>query len=248
MPSLVNINGIIREQKSYTNINGILRESNSYVNVNGILRESSKRVVKEEDIKYFCFSYLPNRTIKHLDFPNLSYNPNIPALLSTTGENNDTWNYNFKGVEFEYDRRDVTEEGILMYECHLYAVLQDDYPIDVCCISDLNDLKIELQATLIYESNGYYIAGWNSMFSTKQFLDNKAKTEDRDFQYVNTYKILPADDREETYYPVAQIGIARDMYTKGVNMVGSYGLLDHTVHWITVNGINKPFKFEVNGR
>lgn len=264
MPSLININGIWRENKSFVNINGVLREADSMVNINGIWREASntERVITEEDIKNFVLSYKLNKKKQHDQFPWLSYNKDIPASISLTGDISGEINLNEKGIEYQYDRHNVVhevvienkEEGIKMYESHLYAILQDDTPIDVCCI-DINEndstlgenkitnLKIEIQATLMYEANGYYMAGWNSICNKNQFIitDDDPRSPGKSFKYLNQYKILPVSERDPDFQPLMQIGIARDLTHAEINMVGSYGILDQTIHWISVNGIKKPF-------
>lgn len=246
MPSYVNVNGVLRESSTAVNVNGVLREPSTYVNVNGVLRESSNTKVTEERIKYFKLVYTVNKKIKHPDFPKLEYNPKIPVRLMVTGEENNQVNLNFKGVELEYDRNKIDQEGILAYDAHLYAILTNDTPIDVCCIRNLNDLKIQIQATILYEANGYFVAGWNSLFNTDQFISILPDPwADRKYKYINSYSILPEEDRDEKYSSIGQIGIARDMHNDGDNMVGSYGLIDQTIHWITVDGIKKPFIVEV---
>lgn len=263
MPSIVNINGVLRESETLVNINGVLRQSSNLVNINGILRNSStNKKISEEDIISFKIVYFPNKNIIHPDFPNLRYNSQIPAKLLLTGDKNSIGKINFeeKGVEFEYDRIYPEIEGIMMYEAHLYAILDDETPIDVCSFNTLeedqvfntgikigNDLKIEIQATLVYEANGLYMSGWNSLFNKNQFINSGYNSNDtgKNFYYLNSYPILPILNRENTFQPIAQIGIARDIHNDGNNMVGSYGLLDHTIHWISVNDIRKPFVIEV---
>lgn len=264
MSSLINVNGVWRESNPLVNINGVWRESDSLVNINGVWREASskERIISEEDIKSFSFAYHLNKKMKHPTFPWLSYNENIPASIDLIGDISGEFNLNEKGVEFQYDRNNVIhevvienkEEGIKMYESHIYAILQDDTPIDVCCIDNIDtgsslgenkitNLKIEVQATLMYEANGYYMAGWNNICNKDQFIitEDDSRSTGKNFKYLNGYKILPTTDRDERFQPLIQIGIARDLTHAGINMVGSYGVLDHTIHWISVNGIKKPF-------
>lgn len=268
MPSLVNINGVWRESTPLVNINGVWRDSNSVVNINGVWREASaqERTITADDIKSFEFAYFPNKTIKHPDFPWLKYNEKVPGSIDLTGDISGEINFNEKGVEFQYDRNDVVheviienkEEGIKMYESHIYAILQDDTPIDICCIdkdqehsslgiNKITDLKINIQATLIYEANGYYMAGWNNICSKDQFTitTDPPRSPGKSFKYLNNYKLLPVKDRDEKFQSLMQIGIARDLTNDGDNMVGSYGILDHTIHWISVNGEKKPFVVKI---
>lgn len=269
MSSLVNIDGVAREATPYININGVMRESSSYVNVNGVLREvisNHQRLVTADDIKYFDISFIRDKNPYHPKYPHLGYNPNLRGLKLTGDiiEEISQVSFNHKGVELMYDRYPENpneEEGIVLYNAHIYAVLMDDTPIDICCLSQtdedsslntgnkITDLKINIQATLIYESNGYYMTGWNNICNTKQFISSEIeplKPNSKNFKYVNNYPLLPVSSRLDDYQPLMQIGYVMDLHNDGDNMVGSHGVLDQSIHWITVNGNYKPFVIEVH--
>lgn len=264
-----NIDSVWREVwSSPVNINGVWRDSDALVNINGVWRQSHKKEISEEDIIGFRIVYKRNPNKIHHLLNHLTFNPNIPASMLLTGDNAGFMDLSPKGVLFQYDNSNPEEEGIIMYEGKLYAVLNNDIVIDVCktkeywgdddrlpsnapditevwATNKINDLSISIQAQLSYESNGFYIAGWNSLFNTTQFIDTNSSIEDKNKYEMNSYNILPIENRESTFDYIASIGIARDMHTANTNMVGSYGNLDHTIHWITVNGVNKPFVFEI---
>lgn len=270
MSSIVNVNGIMRDSIPYVNVNGVLREASTLVNVNGVLREvvsDTQRKVTADDIKSFTFSYILDKNASHPKFPNLGTNLNLSSRLKITGEQGefiDEVNFNDKGVELRYDRYPGNpngEEGIIKYDAHIYAILKDDTPIDICCITQtdedaslntgdkITDLKINLYATLVYESNGYYITGWNNICSKNQFISsevNPLKPNSRNYIHIDNYPLLPVSAREEQFNPLAQIGYVMNLHNDGDNMVGSYGILDQTIHWISVNGSYKPFIIEVH--
>ena len=51
--------------------------------------------------------------------------------------------------------------------------------------------------------------------------------------------------RDEYFDSVSTIGIARDMQTPVNNMVGSYGVLSHTIFSINLNGKDMPFMMAI---
>jgi hypothetical protein len=64
--------------------------------------------------------------------PGLVYNPNIPYVIDITGAaNNRIPSKAKKGVIFEYKREKEQEEGVILYQGHLYAVLEDDVHINI---------------------------------------------------------------------------------------------------------------------
>lgn len=271
MSNYVNVNGVWREAWSVSiNVNGVWRDSDSLVNINGVMRESFTHEIEEEDIVGFRMVYKRNQTKKHPEFPHLKFNPNLPVITSLTGETPGFMDLNEKGFVFQYERDHVDEEGICVYDGTLYAVLindalinvcetkdtsgQDDrIPIDIPSISEawstnrVQELKIQLQGMLMFDSHGYYMSGWNNLFGKDQFIDTSDYTikDNKNYIYLNSYNILPISNRNERFNTLSSIGIARDMHTVDVNMVGSYGVLDHTISWISVNDIKKPFVIEV---
>lgn len=262
-----NINGVWREVWStHVKVNGVWRESDVLTKVNGVWRESYNHLLEEKDIIGFRIVYKRSYTKKHLDFPNLSYNPNIPVSVHLAGDSIESMDTHSKSIIFEYFREQANEEGILMYEGNLYAVLVNGQIINVgnsISSSDdnrvneniseiwntdkLNTLSIQLQGYVMYDYNGYYMNGWNSLFSTEQFLDcinHPDQNNHKNIYRLNTC-ILPIESRSETFSSISSIGIARDMTSKENNMIGSYGVLDHTIEFIYVNNVAKPFVIEL---
>lgn len=266
-----NINGVWRETWSTAvNVNGVWREADVYSNVNGVWRENYNIELTEEDIIGFRIVYKLNKNKKHPIHSHLVYNSDLPARIALTGDTAGSMDFERKGVVFEYENTYPEREGIMMYEGKLYAVLKNDQVIDigqtkefwsnddrlpsnapditeVWATNKISNLSIQIEAYLLYESNGFYFAGWNSLFNKTQFTDPTLfpDGEDKNIHYMNSYNILPIESRENTFDSIASIGIARDMHMENTNMVGSYGNLDHTIYWITVNGIKKPFVFEI---
>lgn len=274
-----NVFGVYRRaMNSYVNINGVWREAVISPNIDGIWRETDKFEIAEEDIIGFRIVYQSNHNPSYGDLPDLVYNPNLPAQLKLTGDTSGNMDLNYKGVVFEYLNTkepdqlfDDDEEGILMYQGKIYAVLTNDLIIDVTATTNmvgwddrvpcesipgvtetwattkLNELSIQLQARVAYETNGLNTEGWNKLFSSTNHIGslNVDDTDDKNYERINSYNIIPIESRDESFYPFAEIGIARDLHTAGKNMVGSYGVLDHTYNWITVNGVKKPFVVEI---
>lgn len=272
MPTSTNINGVWREMWSgHAMINGVWRDLDSWVNVNGVWRETFKHGIEESDIAEFRLVYKFMEVAKHPDYPNLSVNRNLPIIVKLTGDTLGSVDMNQKGIVFEYSNEDYPTEGIAVYRGDLYAVLTNNEIINVgLSISDaasdkripgnvpgineawatnkLSNLSITIEGYALYESYGYYMAGWNSIFSKEQFLDTTNypdKGPHKNKLLLNSYDILPIEKRVDTFDSAAYIGIARDMTSESNNMIGSYGVLDHSISAITVNGVSKPFVVEL---
>lgn len=265
------INGVWRELwTSHVKIDGVWRESNVLTMVNGVWRENHTHLLEEKDIIGFRIVYKKSETKKHPDFPHLSYNHKIPVNVRLGGDSIGSMDLHLKSIIFEYFRENPEEEGILMYEGHLYAVLNNNIIVDIGNsqnnsnderrnpeipgISEiwytdrLNPLSIQIQGYELYESNGYYMNGWNSLFEKDNFLDPTDypdKEYHKNIHRLNSYNILPLDKRIDDFRAIANIGIARDMTSEVHNMIGSYGVLDQTIEIIWVNGVKKPFTMEI---
>lgn len=104
-----------------------------------------------------------------------------------------------------------------------------------------------MHARMSYETYGYYMAGWNSIFSTNSFIASANfpdRGPDQNTQSIRSYIILPSNIRDNDFSSIASIGIARNVTQPENNMVGSYGYIDQTIEEIIVNGVNKPFVVE----
>lgn len=271
MPIFNKVNG---EQKQAWALNVKIgdswRPANQYVKVDGEWKLShSHSFDPVNNIIGFRLIYKRCNTNKKYDaLPHLNVNYNIPCNMRLTGDITNEMNMNQKGVVFEYSNKLPDEEGILMYEGVLYALCSNGQLIDICNPTDTEeriiinniptvtevwrtnrfprDMKIILQGYLLYESNGFNFFGWNSLLSNNQFIDNTTFPTDLDknIYEMNSYNILPITDRDYQFSEFSSIGIARDIHSD-INMVGSYGILDHTIYWIKVNDIKKPFVIEV---
>lgn len=270
MPIFNKVNGEQRGTHDVSvKVGGEWRHCSQYTKINGEWKQIHSPNYSCNDIIGFRLVYEKcNMFKKHPNFENLTVNHNIPVDFELTGDTTGIMSEHPKGVIFEYERTQPEDEGISMYEGRLLAVLSNMQVIDVCQTGNgehrivsnipgtpeiwwtnkLDNLNIEIEATVAYESYGYYMAGWNSLFSLDQFLDqtNTAVNKDNKNSYnINSYNILPVGDRCDTFDKIASIGIARDMHTQGLNMVGSHGNISQTIHWIKVDGIIKPFVIEI---
>lgn len=272
MPGWSMINGVWREMwGSSPNIDGVFRDTDIYANINGVARLIYSHELSEDDVTGFRLVYKRKDNPEHSHFPNLKFNPKLPVRVNLTGSNPGSMDLSEKGILFQYTNDDVGEEGLYMYEGHLYAVLYNDEIIDIMGSQDgvgtdgrvstpfstdgtawqtakITHMGINIDASLTYQTFGYWMFGWNSFFSTDHWLDPTVYPEkgpNKNTLRVNSYSILPADSRESTFAPTCQIGIARDMSSPTDNMIGSYGALDQSVGCIRLNGTPKPFVVEV---
>lgn len=267
------VNGVYRDTiESSSKINGVWRKNtNSYTKINGVWRSTHEEIIELKNIIGFKLIYTLNKARVHHDNPRLKYNANIPHVFKLTGETLGCMDLERKGVVFEYKRDFPEEEGIIMYEGRLYAVLENGKLFNVCQIlgnnngkvhedemvsefsniyevGKLDGLDIKVDGYILFEDYGYYCAGWNNLFNSKPFIDPTIYPDK--FLYkkrleVNSYNILPMNMRDEYFDSVATIGIARDMETPIYNMSGSYGILDHTITRISLNGIDMPYVIEI---
>lgn len=250
-------------------VNGQWHQASQYTKVDGEWKQIHSPKYTSNDIIGFRIVYERcNNFKKHPNFDNLPVNHDIPVRFDLTGDTTGLMSLHEKGVIFEYDRTYPDVEGVSMYEGRLLAVMSNKQVIDVCqsgsgehrvtsnipltpeiwWSNKLNDINIEIEASISYESYGYYVAGWNSLFNIDQFLDQtntSINKEDKNNYDINSYIILPIDNRVDSFDKVASIGIARDMHTQGLNMVGSHGNISQTIHWIKVDGEIKPFVIEI---
>lgn len=267
------VNGVMRNStNTYSKVNGVWRNNtNAWSKVNGIWRNTDQGSLSADDIIGFKMIYTKNASRIYHDNPRLKYNANIPHSFNLTGESIGNMDFTWKGVVFEFMRERPEEEGIMMYEGRLYAVLQDNTLINVCqvygnnagksredeMVSEFNtihevgilrDIDVTMTGYVLFEDYGFYFSGWNNIFNTKPFVDQTIYPDK--FRYkkrldLNSYNILPVHMRDEHFDSVSAIGVARDMETSIYNMQGSHGILDHTITNITLNGVDMPFVIEI---
>jgi len=267
------INGVYRDtMESASKVNGVWRNNTEgWGKVNGVWRLTHQESIDLDNIIGFKLIYTLNKSRIHHDNPRLKYNPKIPYEFKLTGDTAGEMDYIQKGVVFEYMRELSEEEGTIMYEGRLYFVNKDGKLFNVCQatgnnkgkekedeivsefsniydVGKLDGFDIKLYGYLLFEDYGYYFAGWNNLFNTKPFIDPTIypdKTLYRKRVDLNPYILLPVKERDEFFDTCATIGIARDMETPIYNMTGSYGVLDHSIVRITLNGKDMPFVIEI---
>lgn len=256
---------------AHVKIDETWRDANVLSNVNGVWREQYNHFILESDIIGFRMVYKMASSKKHPEFPNLTVNKNLPVEVHVTGESQ-LMDFTRKGIVFQYLLDDPDMEGILMYEGTLYAVLVNGSIINVSSSNGskggddrnsnnipgeeswitnrISNLSIYMNCQVLYESFGYYMNGWNSMFDNRSFIDPTNfpnKGPNKDVQILEPLIVFPVDTESKTFSSVASIGIARNMKTPTNNMIGSYGVLDHSISGIFVDGISKPFVVEIYG-
>lgn len=252
-----NINGVWREtQDTLCNINGVWRSSQVYTNINGVWRLSNENKITEDNIIGFRIVYEVNKNKVSKEYPQLKFNENLPIRIYKIGDNSDNMDQTTKGIRYHYSRFDANMEGNYEFDGRLYAILLDDTPIDVGNINEwtgnevglynknIDDLSITINGYLQYVSDGLYFSGWNNMFRNYQLNPNfKYPDKKEELKQDFLISLLPLISRKD-YSPIAEIGISRSIKTE-LNMVGTYGIIDHVIRSITVNGVTKPFIFEI---
>lgn len=272
MPVSMKINGVWRDLwSSQAMINGVWRDLESWVNINGVWRESFKHNIEESDIIGFRMIYKLMNVAKHPDYPKLTVNKDLPVIVTLSGKNQGKMDGSTKGILFQYSNEEYEKEGIIVYRGDLYAELATGQIVNVgMSISDvgcdvrtpgnipgmieswstnkLGKLSITMNGYVLYNATGYSMAGWNSLFNKNQFIDPSDHSDQGPYKnklQLNSYNILPIENRIDSFDSAAYIGIARDMTSDTGNMIGSHGVLDHTITAIYVDGVSKPFVVEL---
>jgi len=242
MPMGNKINCVWRDTiTSSSKINNVWRNNiNGWSRINCVWRSTHQQLSFDpKNVIGFKLIYTLNANRIHHDIPHLKYNPNIPYVFKLTGDTLGNLDYNRKGVVFEYKRDDPEEEGIIIYEGRLYAMMVSGELINVCQMSGNNngkesedemvseftniyessivhDVDIKLHGYVLFEDYGYYFAGWNNLFNTKPFIDQTIypdKIEYKKLLQIDDYIIQPMISRDEYFDSVATIGVARDMHS-----------------------------------
>ena len=235
-----------------------------------IIPSIQNNYLQDEEIKEFQFVYFRNDWIKHPERPNVTTNESIPYVIDIAG-NHQHASLSEKGIIFRYERfGDIT--GKILYEGHLYAVTLDDEWIDVglsnytktahdqvfyfpynekkrvWISAKIRNLDIQLIMTHGYEGFRFYQYGWNRVFTTTDFI----MPENPGNQALQAVRVTPEKDRmmqpvskrSKTFYPVALIGVARDL-KEDKSMYGSTGRLFHTIEKVFVGKIQTPFNIQL---
>lgn len=253
MPIYVKVNGKMRECVNvYTKVDGELREiSNIDVNVEGEQRPVLAQPIKEKDIIGVKIVYTACKDVIHPEHPELRYNNTIPVYFSMS-EHSDKMSMSEKSVVFEYTNDDPYNEGFMLYEGRIYAILNDHKIVDLTDTSSaykrerLKELTVKISGYTYYEVFGHYMNGWNSIFSTKQFLDTNVHDDRGPYKGIDHIVDYILSTESPEFNPSSYIGIARDQTSVHKNMVGSHGTLDHTFYEIKINDVLKPFAIEIN--
>lgn len=223
-----------------------------------------------DEIKEFQFVYFRNDRLKHPDHPMLQTNESIPYEIDASS-NNQMASLDPKGIIFRYERFGNIS-GKILYEGHIYAVTHDGEWIDVGISASTkisndqvyyfpyNDKKriwisarvkkLNIEAITNYGYDGYrfYQYGWNRMFTTKDFLmpanDGSTALQSMMQPDKKDRMIHPVSKRSKSYYPVALIGVARNL-KRNDSMYGSTGRMYHHIEKVLVDDIEKPFNVHV---
>ena len=261
----VSVNGVMREPSEISSlVNGVWRSSNKvFANINGVFRNTFNcndewHQQQSMLVKGFIIKYKLNKFKKHSRFPSLRYNRKIPFTLKLSENDRVIFNdklqtesdLNEKSMIFEYDNTAYEQEGILMYEGHIYLVTNTNEEIDIA-LSPIDyrlfNNKLTISCETVDENYGYNTFGWNSIFSNSQFIHSKGKPDviNQYHNRNNNFIISPEYKRIQNFNSTLDIGIARDMTSPINNMIGSRGFMTHTFYDIKFNNEPKPFKIEI---
>jgi len=260
------INGVWRQVwTTHVKIDGVWRNTDVFNHVNGVWRTSHIHEIQLSNVIGFKLIYRYVDDIEFPAIPHLVPNKNIPVDFDLTGSS-PGMNTFTKGVIFHYSNKGY-EEGIKLYAGTLYAILDSDQLINVSS-SDLvevdeisgegwhtnriESLTIQVEGYTFSHPSGY-VTGWNSLFDVVPHWDhfphevfmNNDTIYPIGPPYNHPIMINPISLRSSTYMDIAAIGIARNLTIPDSIMVGSYGVLDHTIDAIRLNGIAKPFAIEI---
>ncbi|MCM1439770.1 MAG: hypothetical protein NC131_11315 [Roseburia sp.] len=257
MGTSVNIGGVYRKMwPSRVMIDGVWRSDDSYAMINGVWRKTYEHNISASNIIGVRIIYVRDPAAKSDEYPELRSTKQLPVRMHLTGDTRGNMDLNDKGIIFEYDHDHPTWEGICLYRATMYVELVDGTILAVnprtgpnlWDTPDLCETTIQINGYEFYESYGYYISGWNSICHKKQFIKDDNFTDKgqvKKFNLLNQYNILPATLRDDDFDSGILIGISRSLRNDGPNMVGSYGVLDHTYREILINGEPKPFVIEI---
>jgi hypothetical protein len=252
------------------------RDANIYTKINNEWKLIHKNKIAASDILGFKLIYRVNKNKTWDTIPRLKYNPKIPASLSISNSINmdflekgivyqyryEVDNYEEGILYYEANLYAVTYHGLLVNMSSDDTTPIEEGILSVHDTDRMDNMTLDITGHMFYNSNGFQINAWNSFFDINQFTDiidigsegfdtrpedNGVYKEDETNhqQFVNRI-IFPIKKRSSTYSPFASVGIARNTMTAGYNMLASYGTLDHTITFMKLNGITKPFMIEID--
>ena len=249
---------------SHVNINGIWRDSDVVNNVNNVWRESHRHELTADDILGFRLIYFMDPNPRHPLTPHLRLNLNLPVRFDTTGST--VMDSSEKGVAYQFWSPSY-EEGILKYDGILYAVLRNGALLNVGADPIIGDdprfslPNIERESfTSSRLEEGLSICIHGLTFVQRTYFDHEAERDivgwnrvfvnEDNFEIENFYPrepriILPISYRSDNYQPNIEVGIARNISTADNNMLGTNGVMYHTIYSMRLNGDIKPFTVEI---
>lgn len=266
------INGNWKDNWSaHVKIDKTYHDSDVYSKIDGVWKCIHKHFIEANDISGFRMIYKLNRSDdqKHPLFDHLRFNPRLPVeIYPSSGA--DLIDHSIKGIAYRYLPRGSSgiqeyEEGILMYNGILYAILTTEEAIAVSYSTEtkVNNDDGKLPGSSIDEHEGWvsnrmsrmsltltgytqftdaegFVSGWNSFFDKNQHLSLPANQ-----HYAPSRSFLPLEARATSFYELAQLGIARNLTKPDNNMTGSKGVLGQVITGIKLDGVMKPFSIEV---
>lgn len=187
MPIFIRKNGLWKEiEQPYSRVEGKIKETDVYTRVDGKPRLVFGKVTAA-DILGFRMVYYPKKDAEYIDIPTLKFNLDLPVLMHET-DRADVMDIGHKGVVYEFFDTHVEQDGILMYEGRLLAVLKNGMLLDIFgnpepipgldapLVTKSMDFTVMVSYDVRYQGYGTHTRGWNSMWSSVQFL--KPDTED----------------------------------------------------------------------
>jgi hypothetical protein len=273
MPTYEKVNGQWREiWSAHVKVDGFWRDIDLRPHINGDWTPTHRHTIVSDDVKAVRIIYSRNDEIKHPLFPNMKTNLNMPITTVVSGTDGKAYSMYPKGIILNYERFGY-EEGKLLFEGRLYLELMNGCFIDVAGTTDtwfnnkderrkgptseikevwttnrIKEMDIRMKYYTLYEAFRYNMYGWNSFFSNQHFLPENPRIEDAsDRKKFNPDKPIilnPKKDRPSDFVPYTLIGICRALKPYET-MTGAYGIIDHTIEEITVNGVKKPFSVEI---
>ena len=264
-----NIDGTWRDvQSAHVRINGVWRSTDFWTRIKGIYRMAYTGASElAMDLVGFRIQYQIDPTIRYPSLPHLTYNERLPVSANITGAVGDEMTLEEKSIIYQYRNTDVDQEGILVYRGTLYGVTylgtlidlgalesdpsQDGYRFDQNQPDARNQtegVSIAIYGSILHESYGYFTSGWNQFLRDTSCIDVEPRMDFSVYRLTERMEgdsVLPLANRRKDYSPLIRIGIARNLTKADENMIGSFGVFDHTVSKIYLNGNTMPFSMEI---
>lgn len=242
MPIFIRMNGLWKEvEQPYVKVDGKIRTTDVYTRVDGKPRLVFGKV-KASEIIGFRMVYYVKQDAEYIDIPDLKFNPNLPVRMSPTDHANHMDDYG-KGVVYEFFDTNVNEEGILMYEGRLLAMLKNGMLLDIFgnpdpipgldapLVTKSMDFTLSVTYDVRYQGYGLHTRGWNSMWSSTQFLKpdtTNANYFHEDVRFTSNHMLVPVGDTSACR-ELRAIGLKDLTYDRAASMVKEVMDLDDDV-------------------